>query len=213
MWLKLTLYYSLRSFMIYKNGILKGNEFNEIKQNFNIIGNPIISNKILYDTSKNNYVSFNINSSSNITFQIGFKYKTVSQAYNGLISKESPGFQFYTKKDTDSLIMELFSNTPIITFTDLVDDRDYILSFSYSNSTFTATLYSSVDSVSKTYSGVDFDMSGTWRLGITQSGNYGYDGFIYMDKILITSNGKSYAPAISTSVSSYQITCEEFYEI
>jgi len=199
--------------MITKTGIFTGYALNENGQNYNIIGSPIISNKILSGTTKGNYISFDISTSTDIEFRIGFKFKTVSQAYNGLISRGTPGFQFYTKNGTNSLIMELFGNTQVLSFSNLVIDIDYILSFSYSGSTFTATLSSSASSETKTGSYSNFDMSGTWRLGVTQSGNYGYDGLIYLEQLLVKSNGETYAPSVSTCISDYQISCEEFYEI
>lgn len=200
---------------IKKNGCIVGNEFNETQQNFTVVGSPTLSDSILSNTSKNNYVSFTINNDTT-EWEIDeyFTVQTISQSYNAIISRGSPGFQAYLKKGNTTLTLELNGSLAMITH-NITVGHSYKIVLNSHNGVLTSTLTDLNDNTeqSGTYN-LSLSISGTWRLGITQSGNYGFDGSIDLSRFLLKLNDKlSYSPALNIGLSDYQIVSEEFYEI
>lgn len=201
---------------IEKNGVVKSREFNETFSNIGIVGSPTIENNILSNTLKDNYVSFDINSTiTDWEFKIGFTPQTVVQAYNSIISRGTPGFQLYTAKNESTVKLELNGSTTLNTMSVTMGNR-YLIHCSYDGTTITTVLSNKTQGTSDTYTATTSNLSlnGTWRLGITQSGNYGYDGLIYMDDVYFRVGAEKFSPATNTtSISSYQITSNNFYEL
>lgn len=149
-----------------------------------VVGSPTINNMILSNTTSANYVKFNCGTNTIDVWEmsIDFVFPTnPAQSYNALISRVSSGFQIFNKTSGNGLQIEINGSEQIITFGDLVRGNNYNINIKYNAGSWVAVLTnkdtSATSTKTTTTSNVWF-LSGEFRFGLTQSGNYGYDDSI-----------------------------------
>lgn len=219
--------------MICKNGVIKGNKFNERFANLNIVGNPTIQNNVVSNFGSANYLvtSYNINLSNaweghvkvktgtittqQMIFSIGSGNSNATRFGYSLYIWSNGGFGFNTSYNGTSWGITSQNNTAVQANT------IYWLKFGWNKSAYYIKLstdgitfndYVSVNGTSPIYRHRDYDTIGVWHQG---SAGCGWTGEIYLDEFYLSENGSGvYAPALDIpSISDYQTTSVEFYEI
>lgn len=168
---------------------------------YTVVGTPTITDDgIASGFSSSNYLTFALNSSTSQNWEMEFIIKTpasnsIIENYIAIISRHSTPFQVYCTKSASTSTLgywniELGENK--ILRMSLYWNTNYKLSIVNHNGIITLNVLNldtnNTDSIStsQTY---EIYLNGTWRLGVTQSGNFGFQGSIDLNAFKIYVDG------------------------
>lgn len=209
--------------MICKNGVIKGNKFNELKQNFTVGGAVSIVDGIASNFSNTAYITlgadFSINST--VEYVIGglipattrvtanwevFFGSNNANKYKMGLQKSSFKFSFWNGSTwvvSDTVAQIGTSYDVKLTW----DKTKYIMYYKLTSSDTWTQLVS--------FNAADTCLTSNIFIGRNYSNNPEFwSGSIDLNRIYIAVDGNIiYAPAVNNAISIYQTSFEEFYEI
>lgn len=166
------------------------------KSKFTIVGSPTITDDgVISSSTKNNYLTLNLNYPNSDIWEIKQEFNIAengTEPYIGLISRGSPGFQIYSKRSEKNLTFEIGGTTGLSTFYNINYDVNYkitVKSLGGGNYQWILFNLDNGNSATKTFSGEQVYLDGAFRIGLTQSSNYGYSGSIDLKQFSITVDG------------------------
>lgn len=209
--------------MIYKNGIVKGTELNESYANFTVQGSLNIEDNIVSGFSKSNYITIPNMSFGSSTWDVYFSVKTASDinTNQGILSFSS-GYTFgFVVAEGDCLI-SLGEGGSSFSIGEkrvaITANTSYDFKISFDGTAYTLSILENGIYVIKgtINSSTKLPLNlGTMRVGLHRHGNSFFLGTFDLSKFSIVVGEKTiYSPAVNkASISDYQITANEFYEI
>ena len=213
--------------MIYKNGIITGNEFNESFQNLSMVGDVTVNNGVASGFTASKYLKtprLNIDPTKNWLIKMKMTTGSVSSNQNFFsgLDADIKGIVFgiYSQKFTiyassDGTNWDIMNGSKATTACAAnttywlklsFDKTKYVIEVSTNGTNFTTWL--SVSSTKSVY-----DMS-SFFIGISRVLNIPFAGSIDLKELVVESDGNIiYSPALKTVISPYQTTANNFYEI